>query len=477
MLKKININIKYHKTIIISTLVFIIGFFFVNLINYSTGEDAFRRNLFNSVLPSSSGNIFNCIEEFNSKYILAVEFISCSPVFEDLIKRSTVYDNREEFISYLSSMKLSEDIKTSGLVSLATGRYYDSEGVVLDIDTESDRDRWIKEFVEADYDFKLTFYDPENDKDLFALYYDTKLRDYNGDVFAVFGIGVSFESILKKAENIGQGKKFYFINGKGEYRFPVALRGNNIYDRYNLRFENIHLSESRIDQYERFVQTEEDGRDIVFYIRYLPSLDTFLVVEDDITPLLYGLRKHLLSSFLSGLFLSLFIVILNIIIIHRSNKVLAGRGYTDPLTGSYNRRFLESLFTSGLGISNRPGNPLSLIVVDIDYFKKINDTRGHLEGDRILKAVSDTARSYIRDKDFVIRWGGDEFVILVFADIEHAGYIAERIREEVEINSYVTITAGISEKDENESFDCALSRADFALYNAKKEGRNRVYTA
>lgn len=154
----------------------------------------------------------------------------------------------------------------------------------------------------------------------------------------------------------------------------------------------------------------------------------------------------------------------------------------DALTGIYNRRFLETRLKEECDRQQRYARPLSLIMIDIDYFKKVNDTYGHQGGDLILQSVAAKAASVVRKTDFIARYGGEEFCCLLpETTADTAETVAEHLRihiEEME-NHFenkpirVTISLGISEFILDDSPDSLLKRADDALYQAKHTGRNR----
>jgi diguanylate cyclase (GGDEF)-like protein len=157
----------------------------------------------------------------------------------------------------------------------------------------------------------------------------------------------------------------------------------------------------------------------------------------------------------------------------------------DTLTGLYNRRYFDERF--GIEVQQAVVNktPLSLILIDIDHFKKVNDTFGHPEGDKILRGVASLLKNSVRKKDTVARYGGEEFIlILPEVNLEAASMIAERIRRLVEGTSFdvgnahihATISLGISSFPSHQarSKEELLKMADLALYHAKGEGRNRV---
>jgi len=160
--------------------------------------------------------------------------------------------------------------------------------------------------------------------------------------------------------------------------------------------------------------------------------------------------------------------------------------YTDDLTGIYNHRFFIEQLTLEVERQKRYDTPLSLLMIDIDYFKNYNDTNGHLAGDQALKAISKLIQQGVRQTDIVARYGGEEFsAILINAGREKALEIAERVRrnvadtrfpnEKAQPNKDVTVSVGVATFSSSVSTLTDLIReADHALYRAKKRGRNRI---
>jgi diguanylate cyclase len=167
-----------------------------------------------------------------------------------------------------------------------------------------------------------------------------------------------------------------------------------------------------------------------------------------------------------------------------ANRKLRKLATTDPLTRLFNRRHMTQLAKKELSRYERNGYPLSVILLDIDHFKVINDRYGHEAGDYVLKEVARVIKEQLRTQDLIARWGGEEFlVILPDTSIGRAEAGAERIRtgllahhwqtpggEEVEL----TISAGVSEFRPGDDLNAAINRADRALYRGKNNGRNRV---
>ncbi len=152
----------------------------------------------------------------------------------------------------------------------------------------------------------------------------------------------------------------------------------------------------------------------------------------------------------------------------------------DSLTGLYNRYKFDDSARKQIALSKRHKYPLSLILCDIDHFKKVNDLHGHLVGDSILKEVSLFIKEMVRESDTVARWGGEEFAILLpNTTLNNAKQVAEKIRKHIEKESCksickISISCGVSELLKEDTQISWFKRADEALYEAKESGRNRV---
>lgn len=156
----------------------------------------------------------------------------------------------------------------------------------------------------------------------------------------------------------------------------------------------------------------------------------------------------------------------------------------DALTGLHNRRWLEEMYSREMTRSNNGNFRLSAFMLDIDHFKHVNDTYGHLAGDHVLMSVAQAIQQSLRPSDMPVRYGGEEFsVFLPGTSTDNAKIIAERLRKNVEkmeiktpggLIIKVTISIGFTERMENDTVQSIIERADQALYHAKENGRNRV---
>jgi diguanylate cyclase (GGDEF)-like protein/PAS domain S-box-containing protein len=168
---------------------------------------------------------------------------------------------------------------------------------------------------------------------------------------------------------------------------------------------------------------------------------------------------------------------------YRSARELAQK---DPLTGLANRRSLASFVSEQLMLFCRSGRRFSVIMVDLDHFKAVNDTFGHTAGDRVLAEVAQVLLESSREMDLAGRYGGEEFVVVLpNTSLEQAASIAERIRAEIQGRNWgaeigipaLTASLGVADSCPGDDWDSLISRADAALYDAKQHGRNRAHVA
>lgn len=212
----------------------------------------------------------------------------------------------------------------------------------------------------------------------------------------------------------------------------------------------------------RLILMEDDLGELCLFRKTKFNKEEIQQLENTIAALVYPLRNALLY------------------------KQAVERAHRDPLTGVNNRAALDSTLEQELDLVKRQGGPLSVVMLDVDKFKSVNDTYGHIAGDAVLKRIAESMADCARGSDVIYRYGGEEFVILLRnTTLEGAKLLAERIRDAIEsiIFKYekfdirVTASAGLTTADEKDDIDSLLRRCDEALYEAKQQGRNTIVVA
>ena len=180
---------------------------------------------------------------------------------------------------------------------------------------------------------------------------------------------------------------------------------------------------------------------------------------------------------IGSLLLFAYFILMNL---RKAEKLLRNASLTDPLTGLNNRRFLDAMIEKEIARVDRYKGSLSIANLDLDHFKRVNDTWGHPIGDEVLKLTANIVKSTIRESDVLIRLGGEEFAILLpQTGIDAAYMVAESARKAIEEASHpiagkFTASFGVAERQSGESYNSLYRRVDEALYRAKESGRNRV---
>ena len=199
------------------------------------------------------------------------------------------------------------------------------------------------------------------------------------------------------------------------------------------------------------------------------------IAQKELITLAYSSWTKLMKDYQSKL------IEINDLLKHKKDEY-ASLAFTDSLTGLYNRHKFIELFHSSFRLMQQRQNSLSTILIDIDHFKKVNDSFGHNVGDNTLSKIAEFLLEKLRETDIICRWGGEEFLVLLPAtNIEQAQNIAEKLRRKLEQTSFekvktLSASFGIAAVTNSDTLEDVINRADHALYLAKHNGRNCVKT-
>ncbi|MCR4347929.1 MAG: GGDEF domain-containing protein [Sulfuricaulis sp.] len=225
----------------------------------------------------------------------------------------------------------------------------------------------------------------------------------------------------------------------------------------------------------------------------------FIIGYGAYIPAFWGSHERLSDLVVPAVFflVACFVLLVNILSLETARnmqrlRVFEQESITDPLTGIYNRRYLERRLTDEIARANRYGMPLSVLLIDIDHFKRVNDIYGHQVGDLVLEGMAQLIVTTLRTTDIVARYGGEEIMVIApSTPVKIAADLAERLRKIVENASFevpieldcdisalgVTVSIGVAcIGPHTKDMQDLIQSADKALYRAKSEGRNRVVT-
>lgn len=294
------------------------------------------------------------------------------------------------------------------------------------------------------------------------------------------GVIVSFRDITKQYEQ--ENEMEWFLNANLDMLCVADTKGNFL--KVNTKFEEVlgySVEEIRGKSFLNFLHQDDaaatlNAIDIVITQHELASFTNRYKCKD-------GTLKYIEWHAQLGVGKYIYCSARDVTEKVLAEKELENIAIKDQLTDVYNRHFFDMIIVEKMNTSNEQHAPLSMIILDLDRFKKVNDTWGHPVGDELLKHISQLTQKMIRDTDILVRFGGEEFVILLpETSIEDSVVMAENIRKTIETNSHPitgkqTASFGVAEKYPHETFDNWYKRLDEALYQAKETGRNKVIAA
>lgn len=469
------------RLILIISGILIIAFVSVSVFNYSTAKRSINEEIRSSSLPLLRENIYS---EIQNDFIPAVN-ISSMMAADSFLKNWTLTGEKDadEIIQYLREIHFKYDYFSTFFVSENTRKYYHYSGILKEIHPEDEHDVWYYRFTESGKSYELDVDTDEASMDRLTIFINHRVEDYEGDLLGVTGVGIEMEGfsdfLLEQQKKYN--RRIYFVDPNG----VVQAHSDNskigtisIADLPGIGKIADSLLSLQADPVDAVY--EHGHEEVLITSRYIPEMDWFLLVEQDERAALAPARRNLWRTIFIGLATSAVIIVISALTINYFQKRLERLAVTDELTKTANRRELERQFQKAVYRYQRYGIPITFIIIDIDHFKEINDTKGHNEGDRILVSVTKAVQENVRPDDLVARWGGDEFIVMLESNAEEATGLAKRLKASLAENGVsITLSMGIAEYTEGESLEDVVNKADSALYQSKKEGRDRftVHTA
>jgi diguanylate cyclase (GGDEF)-like protein len=457
-------------------LILLTAFSSIILLNYISARGSMKTEIVKSSLPLLRENIYTKI----LRDLLPPMQIA-SLMANDNFLVGWVEDgekNVSEIIDYLDRIRTEYGFHSAFFISEASRRYFHPEGVHKVISPDDDHDVWYFDFIASGEKFDLDVDSDEVVEDLITIFINNRLENSTGELLGVTGIGIEmkgFSGFLAEQQEQFD-RVIYLIDDSGIVQAHSDLSQVEKVDIHQIEGLDGITGDIINNTQEAYTgQYKYQGNTIVLTSRYIPEIDWYVIVEHDEHAAMAEIRRHLYESLIIGIVAFVLVLTLSIITISRYDSRMEAMAITDALTGVANRRALEAALPRMLYRRNRQDGSVSLLLIDIDNFKGLNDEFGHQAGDGVLESFARDADAVIRQDDLLVRWGGDEFIIISESNIAGARRIAEEImRRFSESEIRVTLSIGIAEASSGDDSVSLMKKADSALYDAKKHGRNRI---
>lgn len=458
------------KSIIFVSLIITLSFGILGLYNYNISKKMIHDEIIYSSIPLLRDNIYSEIRQ---------NVIPSLKVSEVMSKNSFLINwalNNEEnsgnIIQYLDKIKNEFDYFTTFFISNNSKNYFHYNGLHKVVSMTDPHDIWYFNFIKSEKVYNLDVdFDEAGDNEL-TIFVNYKVNDFEGNLLGVTGVGIKMEgfSNFLNEQQEKYNRTIYLVDQEG-----IVQAHSNIKEIYGSSNIVEKIIDSQVTQI--LSSYKKNNQTIIISAKYIEDFDWYLIVEQNESNSLKSANDNLTRTLIAGLILLVTILITVGIILNYFSTKLEILAVTDPLTGCYNRREFNNRLEKSLDKKIRSNSPLSLITIDIDYFKKLNDSFGHHFGDKVLKVFSRMVYDIIRSNDIFCRVGGDEFAILLEADEEETLLLANRIKNNLkntELN--VTISIGVYEALAEDSISKIIKKSDDALYLAKNSGRDCIKT-
>lgn len=473
-------NVKNYVVIIVTVLLltFSVG---SSVLNYMKSLNEIQIELKERSLPLSIDNIYTEVQ----RNLIEPTLVSSMMANDTFLKDWIINDETKtgKITRYLESIKNRYSMFSTFLVSDKTNNYYTSKGLLEKVKEDNPNNAWYFKFKDSQDNYEINLDFNKYLGDSLIMFINYKIFDDNFHYLGATGIGIKISYIndMLKHFRLKYNFNVYFTDKKGN----VVLSENenkHIGKVKNIKELNL-LDKGALVENSKLIEYTKQGKNYILNTKYIKELKLYLFVEAEVDMFTKELEKTFYANLLISLFITAIIILIILYTIKSYNKKLENLASYDTLTGLPNRRNFNEYFEKSLKLFKRDKSPRSIIFFDLDNFKMVNDTYGHLVGDNVLKRIAVILNLQIRDCDSISRWGGEEFLILLNdSNLEQTFQVAEKLRLSFEndlelkgmVKESVTASFGVTTFKEDDTIDKVISRADHGLYAAKNSGKNRV---
>ncbi len=476
------------KLILVLSLILLSGFLLTNVISYRSSKKSVKESIIGNSLPLARDNIYSEIQKDLTRPI----FVSSLMANDTFLKDWVLGGEKDQLLiqKYLLEIKEQYHFFSTFFVSDKSQTYYHFKGALKKISPENSHDTWYYNFKNLQVDYDLNVDTNEAALNHLTIFINHRLVDYDNQLLGVVGVGLDFDRVatLMDYYKIKYNRDVYMVSPDGVIQIHTdksKIATQSIFDIPGLAT----LSKDILDSKDTpsFFEYDSQTTHILLTSRFIHELGWYLLVEQDESLALKSIKNTFVQNFLISLVITFATIVFAILVINFFQRRLETMANTDKLTQAYNRNEFEQRFKYMTNLNRREPVEMCIILFDMDHLKQVNDTHGHLFGDTVIKAVAQIAARTIRGKDLLVRWGGDEFVLLIFSSMKQTRQIARRLHRSIAAHDFydppspsmvktptITISSGIALYRQKETLKEWISRADTALYKAKAKGRNCI---
>jgi len=463
------------------------GFLATSLLSYFASRSAIRDGIVNTELPLTSDTVYSEIQKDLIRPVLIASMMAQDTFLRDWVLAGE--QDPQRVTRFLGEVMGKQDTFTSFFVSDRSLTYYQAKGVLKHVEAGTWRDAWYFRLraLKAPYEINVDL-DMAN-HDSLTVFINYKVLDYQQRFIGATGVGLSVDAVVKLIDTYQRRyqRSVFFTDAKGKVLLsgsdggPHGLRaGQPLRDNPGL---DELLMQGPVPAEGSHEYRDSEGHSHFLNVRHLPELDWYLLVDKRETGALDRVRHSLYLNLAICAMITLVVLSLLHAMLRRHQASIEALATLDSLTGLPNRRSFDLLAAQALQEAQRDCAPLVALLIDLDHFKALNDTHGHLAGDEVLRQFANVLQGSLRQSDILCRWGGEEFIVLLReTEGRQALDVAEKIRRRTEQLTFsydeqplrLTTSIGLSGLQPGDTLHTLLTRADRALYRAKQAGRNRV---
>ncbi len=473
------------KLLVSVVIVLLAGFFVTSIGSYVSSRSALRAGIVGEQLPLTGDSVYSEIQRDLLRPVSISDQMAHDTFVVDWAKAGE--QDTDSIIRYLGNIQQRFGTTTSFFVSDATRAYYHPTGIVQQVSANDPDDEWYFRVRSAATLYEINVDTDRANAETTTVFINFRVLDKNGKFLGVTGVGLTLATIDATVAKYEQrfGRSISFVDDEGNIVLSgPALAGETraLSQRDGIR--SIANAITSGGESPKQLSYQNSSGTVLVNTRYIPELKWHLVVEQNEMATIRPLRNILYVNLGIGLSAALLVFGAIALTMNRYQRRLELDATIDSLTGLLNRRSGEERLAQCTHDATGEYS-FSALLVDIDHFKLVNDTHGHLVGDEVIHEVVQQLRAATRRNDALVRWGGEEFLVLLpHCPIEEAAKIAQallsmiatqHVRTERSIPS-VTASIGVSTYKPNESRKEFLSRIDALMYLAKVQGRNQLQT-